>query len=517
MTTRPSPKALDRYTDIGELSEKVRVAVKRLVAPLAGVLAIGAIYLGYSGRPGATAFALMAAGTCIALIVWGQRAIGLPLLPMTIIQSLIIYAVPIAAGHEIIGTYPPDFVYSAGLEVLVFDLAMVLAWRLGMQLFRPSPPVSHALQEFNRSGAKGWARLGYAMITGATAFEFLQGSDLLGGLYSSLPSGSDAILHALVAVVSACGFFLVALIIGGGEASFLERAVFWLLLVANAMMSASDFILSSAAANLITVAIGFFWSSERVPWRYLAVAMLALSFLNTGKSTMRARYWGTEDEPAIHRSFGQLPEYYEEWARVSYNAILENDTEQTQATNGSKPLANKNQTLLDRIDNLQNLLFVIDAIETNHIKPLEGKTYSLIPPLLVPRVLWPDKPRSHEGQILLNVHFGRQSLESTFTTYIAWGLLPEAYGNFGPFAGSICLGIALGVFFAWVENFTARKLLVSMEGFLSLSLLMNLMNSFEMVASVLVTSTFQSLVIVIAASLPFVRRTSGRRPEPDES
>jgi hypothetical protein len=507
---------LDRYTDMGELSEKVRIAVKRLVAPLAAILAIEAIYLGYSGRPGAAAFALMALGTCIALIVWGQRAIGLPLLPVMVIQSLIIYAVPVAAGHEVISTYPPDFVFNAGIEVLIFDIAMVMAWRLGMQLFRPSPPASHALHEFNRAGAKGWARLGFTMVVGATAFEVLQGLDLLDSLYSAMPSGSEAILYALLSVVSACGFFLVALTIGGGEASFLEKAVFWLLLVANAMISASDFLLSSATANLITVAIGLFWSSERVPWRYLTVAMLALSFLNTGKYTMRERYWETADSPATHRSLEQLPACYAEWAQVSYDAILENKTEQTQAANEKRVQANKNQTLLDRVDNLQNLLFVIDAIETNHIKPLEGKTYWVIPPLLVPRLLWPDKPRTHEGQILLNVHFGRQDLESTFKTYIAWGLLPEAYGNFGPIAGSVCLGIFLGVLFAWIENFTARKLLVSTEGFLSLSLLMNLMNSFEMVASVLVTSTFQSFVVIVAASMPFVHRTVARRPSPED-
>jgi len=45
---------------------------------------------------------------------------------------------------------------------------------------------------------------------------------------------------------------------------------------------------------------------------------------------------------------------------------------------------------------------------------------------------------------------------------------------------------------------------------------MNLMNSFEMVASVLVTSTFQSFVVIVAASLPFVHRTVARLPEPDE-
>jgi hypothetical protein len=516
MTARARPAPLDRYTDIGSLSEKARLAVRKVNAPLALVLAAEAAYLGYSGRPGAGAFALIAAGTCVALVLWGQRAIGLPLLPMTIIQNLVIYGVPIAAGHPIISTYPPNFVFSAGIEVLIFNVSMAVAWRAGMNVIRPSPPVSHALHEFNRAGAKGWARLGFFMIACATGFEVLKGMELLGPLYAVMPSGSDAMLYTLVSVVSACGFFLVSLIIGGKEASFLGTALFWILLVANAMMSASDYLLSSAAANLITVAIGFFWSSDRLPWRYLTVAMLALSFLNTGKTTMRERHWGNEDAPSTNTTFEQLPACYEEWVRVSYDAILENDTAQTTEAAETKSKANKNQTLLDRIDNLQNLLFVIDAIETDHIKPLEGKTYSLIPPLLVPRVLWPNKPRSHEGQVLLNVHFGRQDLESTLTTYIAWGLLPEAYGNFGPIAGSVLLGVFLGALFAWIENATARKLLVSTEGFLSLSLLMNLMNSFEMVASVLVTSIFQSFMVIVVASLPFVHRTSTPRPEPEE-
>ena len=97
-------------------------------------------------------------------------------------------------------------------------------------------------------------------------------------------------------------------------------------------------------------------------------------------------------------------------------------------------------------------------------------------------------------------------------TYIAWGLLPEAYGNFGPILGALSMGGFLGFAFAWIENLTARKLVVSMEGFLSLSLLLNLMNSFEMVASVLVTSTFQSFIVIVATSAPFVHRTATNDP-----
>lgn len=516
MKASPASRPLDRYTEIGALADKVRAVLKRTLLPFAAILALASTYLAYSGHPGSAAFVLIGAGTCAALFVWTLQAIGLPLMPMIVIQTLVIYGMPILAGHEVILTYPPEFVLDSGVEVLVFDLVLAVAWWAGMTMLRPSPPVCHALTQFNSKGVKGWARLGFGMIACATAFEVLQGFGLTDALFAGLPSGIDPIVIALISVISACGFFLVSMVIAGTQTPVLEKAAFWGLLVANGMISSSDFILFSAAANIITVAIGFFWSKGRIPWRYLTIAMLSLSFLNTGKTTMRERYWENADSPGSKVTMVQLPAVFLEWIGASYDAILENRTGSRATANDANPEANKNQTLLDRVDNLQNLLFVIDAVKTDHVKPLEGATYTLIPPLLVPRVLWPDKPRAHEGQVLLNVHFGRQDLNDTLTTYIAWGLLPEAYGNFGPIFGSVYLGAFLGLLFAWIENLSARKPVVSMEGFLALNLLMSLMNSFEMVASVLVTSTFQSMVIVVAASLPFVHRTVNQRHEQSE-
>lgn len=108
---------------------------------------------------------------------------------------------------------------------------------------------------------------------------------------------------------------------------------------------------------------------------------------------------------------------------------------------------------------------------------------------------------------MLNVHFQRQDLNSTYDTYIAWGLLPEAYGNFGPLTGAIVLGVVMGLFFAFLEKWTANKLVVSMEGFIGFTIFLGFANSYEMVASVLVTSIFQALVPVAGAMLPFSRRT----------
>jgi hypothetical protein len=508
MTARPLSNPLGRYTEIGTLGVKAKKAVDRILLPMCAVLAAESALLFFSGRPGADAFLLMSAGTCIALKIWCSDALGLPLLPLMIIQGLIIYGIPIAARHETILAYPSEFVSAAGVEVFIFDISMAIAWKLGMQFFRPSPPICYALQEFSKAGVKGWSRLGFGMLGIATGFQVLQSLGLTESLINGLPNGANSILAALVSVVSACGFFLVSMTMSSGDASPLGKILFWGLLIVNGMISASEFLLYGVAANLITVAIGFFWSSGRVPWRYLTVAMLCLSFLNTGKTTMRERYWNSDYQPPAEQTFAKLPSLYAEWITVSYDAILENSSGQSVRTGEKINQATKNQTLLDRIDNLQNMLFVIDATKTEHVSLLHGATYSVIPPLLVPRILWPNKPRSHEGQVILNVHFGRQDLNSTLETYIAWGLLAEAYGNFGPIAGALSIGIFLGLSFAWIENVTARKLVISTEGFLSISLLMNLMNSFEMVASVLVTAIFQSFVIVVAASAPFVRRTS---------
>jgi hypothetical protein len=517
MKASTSRVALDRYTEIGAISMTVRDAVKRMVGPLGIVLAVTSLYLAYADRKGALAFAAMSAGTCVALGLWSRGGIGLPLLPMIVAQNLIIYGVPILASHENILAYPASFVSEAGFEVLILDVAIVVAWSIGMKTMRPGPPISYVLHEVNKAGAKGWRRMGFFLILCATAYQVLTGFNLLDSLYSILPSGGDSMINALISVITACGFFLVSMVIGENEAPVMEKVLFWGLLVANSLISASGFLLAGVAAYIASVAVGLFWSSGKMPWRYLAVSLLTLAFFNLGKTTMRERYWISDEARNSNMSIAEIPACYEEWSVVSFDALIANDHRTHSGANDPVFQTHKNQTLLDRIDNLQNLLFVIDAIDTEHITPLKGKTYSLIPPLLVPRVLWPDKPRSHEGQILLNVHFGRQDLNSTLSTYIAWGLLPEAYGNFGQYYGSIILGLALGLFFAWVENFTARKLLLSTEGLVSLSIFMNLMNSFEMVASVLVTSTFQSMVIVLAASAPFVRRIQNPRPDIETS
>lgn len=503
---------LDRFTEIGTLSQGARTLLSRrfalVVIPL--VIEMGVLYLKQS--PGFAAFSLISLSSCAALWGWHGRTRGLPLLPVMVLQALLIYGLPIVASNKSLVPYSPEMITQAGAEVATFNLALIVSWLVGMQMFMPSRPVSLALQGLASGGFERLTRTGFMLAAASTVFSACDALGLTGGLYAALPAGTSSILASLSSVAGASGFFLVSVNAANPRMAPMTRAAFWLLLIANTGASATGFLLSSAAISLLTVAIGLFWGSGRVPWRYLTLVILILSFLNMGKATMRGRYWTTESEPVNPIHLSDIPSVYAQWAQTSYEAMLQNSEADVESGPKLGP-QKRNQTLLERIDNLQNLLFVIDAEEHEHIEPLHGATYTLIPPLLIPRVFWPEKPRSHEGQVMLNVHFGRQDLNSTFDTYIAWGLIPEAYGNFGPYLGSALLAAVCGLLFAWIENVTARRLLVSMEGFLSLTLIIALMNSFEMVASVLVTSVFQAFIVVVAASAPFVSRVVAPRPD----
>jgi hypothetical protein len=504
----------DRYADIGSLAERTKRLLGQIWVYLFLLLGVEVTILILTKSPGAVAFGFITIGTLIIFGVWKQQGIGLPLVPLVAAQHLLIYGLPIVTDHETLRDYPSSLITEAGLEVLIFSLALTTAWSIGMRLFTPSPPISFALPDFQQGGSRKLMQLGMNLIMVGSVYQLLERAELLEFLFALLPSGSVSLVNPLITGMSSGGFFLVALFVGAKETSRSQLILFWSLLAASIGISASSFLLSSAITIIAAVLIGLFWGSGRVPWRFIVVVIVLLSFLNLGKFTMRGRYWQfDEDGPTVASyGFADIPRIYTEWGQASLEVLFE----ETQPVGGNfrnLPNASNRQSLMERINNLQNMLFVIEAVQIYHLEPLGGGSYSVIPPLLVPRIMWPNKPRSHIGQVMLNVHFGRQDLNSTYKTYVAWGLIPEAYGNFGRYFGSITLGAFLGFLFAWIENVSARKLLLSLEGFVSFAILVGLANSTEMVASVLVTMLFQSVVPIIVGAIPFLHRMVPKRPE----
>jgi len=499
-----------RSTRMRDLTVGICRLTKKGLLPIGATLGAFSLYLFASGKPGALTFSLTSIGTVFGLAIWASKGIGLPLLPIIFLQQIFLYAVPVLVNPGLMAQYPSDIIDTSGLELLVFSAALALSWAMAMNVIQTGPAICYSLTEYKRDGASKLRKLALNLIVGSTAYSVLERLGLTGPIINALPAGSSSILVALLAAAATCGFFIGSLLIGSNDMSSFGKQVFWSMLALNCYIAASAFLLSAACTFVMSVVIGLFWSSGKVPWKLLIVLGLVFSFLNIGKDAMRDRYWRANGGSSIPDfQLSEMSGHYLEWFQASTDAITGQGklAKQWGAEIGTAAAEKENHTLLSRVNNLQNLLFVVEAVVGQHIEPMHGDTYRIIPLLLVPRILINNKPRSHEGQILLNVHFLRQDLHSTIDTFIAWGLLPEAYGNFGPWLGSILLGIFLGVLFAWLEKWTADKLVVSMEGFIAFTIFLGIANAYEMVASVLVTTVFQSLVPVIAAMLPFSRRT----------
>ena len=501
------PLHIDEQTTVADLARNVRTFIADSKLWLGALLGLLGAYYFFTNRLGTSTFILTSIGTFLVLHLWSVNGKGVPLLPTMAIQHLLAYGIPIVTANEALTKYPRSEFQTAGMELLVFQLAMAAGWYALMQIVPPCRPISYTLTLLRRGGFRAFRKLGLILVAATTVYELAYTSGFLDPAFAVLPQGSYPVLVAVTGAASMCGFFIAALGVGSGEIERSFKIFFWSAFAIQCIVSAASLLLSSTIIYIASVMIGLFWSSGRFPWKFVVITIAVLSFFNLSKHEMRMQYWNPNTGEMRNYSITNLPTIYTDWFNASTTMMFE-PREETRAEREAR------QSLADRVNNLSNLLFIIDAVEHQHIDLLNGATYAIIPPLLIPRYFWPEKPRAHEGQVMLNVHFGRQDLHSTFTTYIAWGLVPEAYGNYGPFMGSIILGLFLGGFMAVVERMTQNKALLSLEGFALFALFLGMATSYEMVASVLVTSVFQSIVSICMAVAPFVDRTVHRREKP---
>lgn len=412
---------------------------------------------------------------------------GLPLLPIFILQHAVIYAAPLAFDNPNLMGINSSVVADSGLAVLLFLIATLAGWWLGLNASAESKPSQWNLGLAEGTNAIGRClSLSFLLLGVALMFHL---SCRTGLIFRFVPGGLFPVVRTFADAASALGGMLGALVIGGNP-RHAQKWIFWSLVASVSLFSITDILISGATGVVIAVAAGLAFGMRRIPWRFLLVAFGIIGFLNQGKFVMRQQYW-SEESYVTNVSLFRTPEFFGQWIEASSEMFFDGSGKASQMVEKE----DDGQSILDRIDNLQNLNYVIEVMQNDKIRPLNGETYTLVPKLLIPRLLWPGKPRTHEGQVLLNLHFGRQgSVEQTERTYIAWGILPEAVGNFGRILGPVLVGAAIGFMIGLTEFWSRKIRIFSVEGILLLALLLKLAASFEMVASILVTSVFQFLI-----------------------
>ena len=158
--------------------------------------------------------------------------------------------------------------------------------------------------------------------------------------------------------------------------------------------------------------------------------------------------------------------------------------------------------MLERTSLMHILCLIVDNTPSRQ-DYLYGKTYSYVLPQLVPRFFWPDKPRSHVATYELAIYYGLQQEEDTATTTIAFGLVTEAYANFG-LIGTMLLGALWGFWLKKLQIWSTYSPMFSFAGLLMVLLTAWSFNA-ELTMAVWVSSLEQAVIVVLG--LPLLLRS----------
>jgi hypothetical protein len=175
---------------------------------------------------------------------------------------------------------------------------------------------------------------------------------------------------------------------------------------------------------------------RRLPAIPLAGIVLAMLFLQAGKSAFRERYWyGTEDAGAVAKA--------QFWIESSFARLTALGGQPGEAFHDSldAPLLARSSLVRESATVYEN---------TPSLVPYQyGASYQYLLVTLIPRFLWPGKPSVNDSNRFYQLSYGVTQAEDLDHVAIGAGLIPEAFMNFG-WAGIpvvMCLaGVVLGLF-----------------------------------------------------------------------
>ncbi|HRI80841.1 MAG TPA: hypothetical protein PLF88_00240 [Opitutaceae bacterium] len=386
------------------------------------------------------------------------------------------YAIPLLSGHAEIRHFSDEIVNQAGLLVVVY-LGMA-NWGFAV-VRRPVRPSWWAAVSLMPPKLYRYVPLGLLLNT---VYLYIDTFTEL------IPNDFHGTLRALFfGLGTLCTFILARLwgmrILASGQ------IVFFAVNVALQLAFLFSQLYLIGGISLVALAfIAFSASRRRVPWHFLVLFLPVVSLLHLGKSDMRQLYWEEKRPPPTPL---EIPAYFTEWIGYSFHSRDEREAG-----------LGRQSTIFERASLIQMLCLAVERVPEQ--KPyLLGESYADIPALFIPRFLWPDKPSSLMSNIRLGIYFGLIDPYDPFKFSIAFGMIAEAYINYG-FIGAAILGFIFG---ATLRRLSLLSLNVPQFSALGIFAILLTAWSFqaELVAATWLSSLFQASVVCIGLPLAYHR------------
>ncbi|MGI0493342.1 hypothetical protein ACN4EG_16280, partial [Alkalinema pantanalense CENA528] len=411
------------------------------------------------------------------------RVKGMPIFPFFTLTYLWTFCLPLLSENPNVLKYPPTAHLYASFTTVTFLLSGTLIW---WQFVRSPKPVQSAFLALKTKPAENF-------------FFWTLGAALLFNMYFlarwfSVPESLFTLVRGIVIGLSTLGIFVLAYRCGGGYLSKFKSRLLFFLLAGIILTSAATLILKTALTLFLMSVIAYVIGGRKLPVLPLVIGLICLLPLHYGKHPMRHKYW--EGPPKLVQPW-EYPAWFQEWASYSQQTLSEKPQRWD-------PPKEKKESFVERSSVIHMLMMAQDKIPRLY-PTMNGATYGIIPQLMLPRFLNPNKIRSHEGTHMLNVHVKRQTYQQTFKTVIAWGLLPEAYANFG-FIGAFIVGGSLGAFYGFVTMQGVEAPTFSFRTLFCILVISFALASTEWTAGVYAATLQQSSMPLIGMRLVFMRR-----------
>lgn len=418
---------------------------------------------------------LMLIGAALPSLLWARRAdFQFPVFEVFMLTGINTYAIPLLTGHEQLSRYPGDTVTSAAVAVVVFQIVANVVFATTKGLPKRSPAWTEEVISRNITDYLGY---GMAITTAYT---------IINGFTDWIPYDLNSVLRAACYGVGIIATFIQARMWGQNTLPHYRKGIFVFQLALQVIFSWAALFLIGGMSILVLALLGYVSGGKKIPLLAIALVLPVIAVLHNGKSLMRDKYWeGHAPQPTI----AQLPAYFSEWVGYGLNPP-ENQTSGRETTK-----------VLDRSSLFHIMCLVVS--QTPITRPyLNGETYAFVPGQFIPSFFWKGKPPAHVATNHLSVYYGLQASEDTAKTTIAFGLLTEAYANFGLF-GSALLGSIFAFCFKKFGDWTTYSPMLSYPG-LVLIVLMAWSFQAELTLAAWMSSLYQACIVILG--IPFLMR-----------
>lgn len=408
-----------------------------------------------------------------------EKSYGMPLYPCFCGFQFLTFGVPLITRHVGVFSFTAEQQLSAALAISISLCVGTLCWR-AVTSKQISPP--NAYLKIKVEG-------GETLLMGIMFIALLFNVNSL-FQWVPIPWRYLSLLQPFCNGLSTLAAFILAYRIGSEKSSKLVQVLFLFCLISNTIILNTGLYLFLALPSLALALGGYALGKHKIPWASAVLVVGVTYFLHAGKNEMRVRYWDTDKIVAV-KTVGDIIPFYQYWSDASFREL-------------SKPKdEDSSSTLLERNCLLHLTMFMQESI-TNGLPFMFGESYVIIPQLLVPRILNPEKLWSLEGTTRINIHFGLQTREDTLTTTIGWGLLNEGYANFGIW-GMIGVCSVLGLFLGKVGHLTSGFSVFSSRVLFAIMILSVAIQT-ENTAGVFITTIFQTAVALAIFSFVFMKK-----------